>query len=103
LNTLPTTFSKSLLVQAGIAEVLHNRGNVIAEKALLLGFKKQLETLTNPRLPAKMRVSESEQTKIEAVINTLLEHLSDAVAQKRLRGKEILAKIKEKILKDMWR
>jgi pimeloyl-ACP methyl ester carboxylesterase len=92
-----------LLKQVDAMEKLHNRGNVIAEKALLLAFKKQLETLTNPRLPAKMRVSESEQTKIEAVINTLLEHLSDAVAQKRLRGKEILAKIKEKILKDMWR
>ncbi|NTV44809.1 MAG: hypothetical protein HGA67_03915 [Candidatus Yonathbacteria bacterium] len=42
MSTLPTPFSKPLLVQANVGETLHNRGNVIAEKAILLALKNDI-------------------------------------------------------------
>jgi len=93
----------ALLAQITVMEKLRTRGNVIAEKALLLAFKNQVATLTNKKLSAKMRISGEERVNIDAVVDVLIGQLSQPIKDKKVKLKERLIQLKEKLLKDIRR
>ncbi|NTV44777.1 MAG: hypothetical protein HGA67_03740 [Candidatus Yonathbacteria bacterium] len=89
MSTLPAPFLKPLLVQVGIAEVLHNRGNVIAEKAILLAIKNDIirgdcsvvKTKGGKKLVCIERI---DTLKTTAIIDAMIKNLDVPIRERKL-------------------
>jgi hypothetical protein len=103
IKALSSNQKRALLLQVATMEKLHTRGNVIAEKALLLAFKKQIAILTNPRLQPKMRISEGERVKIDAIVDVLIGQLSEPIQHKKKILKEKIMRLRERLLRSVQR
>ncbi|NTV21979.1 MAG: hypothetical protein HGB03_00190 [Candidatus Yonathbacteria bacterium] len=101
VQALSSNQKKTLLTQITLMEALHKRGAVIAEKALLRVFDKQIETLVNPKLPAKARITMAEKVKIDAIVTVLFEQLEEPVKKRKNDIQENIKKLRERIVNEL--
>lgn len=66
-------------------------------------FKKHIETLVNPKLPAKTRITVEEEIKIKAIIDVLIKQLDKPIKVRREEIKERIKDLKDRIIKDIKR
>jgi len=87
--------------QIDVCGTLHSKGNVIAEKALLLALKKQIESISCDVIKKKQKnnacVPRKDVMRISAVIEGLLEEIENPVKEKKDDIRKKIQSILEKI------